>query len=77
MFFLLAKKTSTSYQRSKFTQVKESLNAAEQFDNVDEQTSTDEEEIMASVTIDIIFFFRTISYLNPRFILLQNRVNYN
>ena len=72
--FCLAKKTSVSYQRAKFTQVKESLNAAEQFDRVDETSSTDEEELIASVSP---LSSQTNPHFRRRFTLHRDQVNYN
>lgn len=50
----LAKKTTASYQRAKFTQVKERLNAVEQLGDEEEVSSTDEEELIASVNPSFI-----------------------
>jgi len=54
---LIAKKTTESIQRAKFTQVKERMNALEQLEDDKDQTSTDEDDLIAYVNIDIIIFF--------------------
>jgi len=56
LFTLIAKKVTGSTQRSKFTQVKERMNAAEQLEDENEQTSTDEDDLIQYVNINLIYF---------------------
>lgn len=56
IFYFPAKKTTGSTQRSKFTQVKDRLNATEQLEN-DNETSSDDEDLMAYVKLNMLLYF--------------------
>jgi hypothetical protein len=56
LFTFIAKKVTGSTQRSKFTQVKERMNAAEQLEDENEQTSTDDDDLIQYVNIYLIYF---------------------
>lgn len=75
-FYFLAKKSTTSYQRSKFTQVKDSLNAVQQFGDEEQISSTDEEELIASVTSSNTPSFEFHRIFILRSMLHQHLVNY-
>jgi len=56
IFTLIAKRVTESIQRSKFTQVKERMNAAEQLEDENEQTSSDDNDLIQYVNINLIYF---------------------
>jgi hypothetical protein len=56
IFTFIAKRVTESIQRSKFTQVKERMNAVEQLEDENEQTSSDDNDLIQYVNINLIYF---------------------
>jgi hypothetical protein len=76
IFYLLsiiAKKSTTSVQRSKFTQVKERMAVVEQFEEGEDQTSTDDDELITPVDIPIHFSYSIFNNLIIEFSFKKTR----
>jgi hypothetical protein len=65
---------TSSTQRSKFTKVKDRMDAVQQLEDEQEQTSTDDDEATAPVNNHITFFSQ---FENLNYYRIIVRINYN